>query len=92
MKSNHLNALNNIYHKKQNLLSSSVNQAHNNSVHGRGGILGSDDKLNLSVEVVNSSKIINKGGAGYGGLDTSSNNLKLSRITEEKLNISVDGI
>lgn len=91
--SNHLNALNSIYNKKQNLLSNSVNQAHNSSHHGRGsgnGILGSDDKLNLSVEVVNSQKIINKGGAG--ALDTSNNNLKLSRITEEKMNISVDGI
>lgn len=87
---NHLNALNSIYNKKQNLLSNSVNQSHNSSHHGRGngnGILGSDDKLNLSVEVVNSQKIINKG-----ALDTSANNLKLSRISEEKMNISVDGI
>lgn len=54
--------------------------------------MGSEDKLNLSVEVVNSSKIISKGNGGNGPLDTSNNNLKLSRITEEKMNISVDGI
>lgn len=46
-----------------------------------------DDRLNLSVEVVNSSK--HNSGINSKLID---NNLRLSRITEEKLNMSVDGI
>ena len=43
----------------------------------------SDDRLNLSVEITSKQNSINR------NIDT---NLKLSRISEEKLNISVDGI
>lgn len=43
-----------------------------------------DDRLNLSVEIVNSSKQNNA--------KLIDNNLRLSRITEEKLNNSMDGI
>ncbi len=47
------------------------------------GLLKSDDRLNLSVEISTKQGSINR------NLD---NNLRLSRISEEKLNISVDGI
>ena len=44
----------------------------------------SEDKLNLSVDVGGKQGIINRNNVD--------NNLRLSRISEEKLNISVDGI
>jgi hypothetical protein len=47
-----------------------------------------DDKLNLSVDVTT----IGKKGSNQNGSDLGSGNLRLSRITEEKLNNSVDGI
>eukprot|EP00347_Sterkiella_histriomuscorum_P022565 403338002 len=68
--SHHQNALSSIYNKKQ-------------SNHT---LMKPEDRLNLSVEIVNSSKqnqINNK---------IIDNNLRLSRITEEKMNNSVDGI
>ena len=44
----------------------------------------SEDKLNLSVDVGGKQGVINRNNVD--------NNLRLSRISEEKLNISVDGI
>lgn len=48
------------------------------------GLMKSDDRLNLSVDITNKSN-----GMNNKNIDT---NLRLSRITEEKLNISVDGV
>lgn len=54
------------------------------------GLNVTDERLNLSVDVTSKQGL--GGISGINGIQNIENNLRLSRISEEKMNNSVDGI